>query len=85
MQCRLMAVLILALSITIYSPIISEARKDTRVKGHVKKGGKYVTPHNRTSPNKNKLDNYGTKGNMNPNTGKVGKDDPFMPPKPKGR
>lgn len=46
--------------------------KDVHVKGYTRKDGTYVAPHVRTSPNKTKSDNYSTKGNMNPYTGKVG-------------
>lgn len=47
--------------------------KTTKVKGYTKKNGTYVAPHTRTAPNKTKSDNYSTKGNYNPNTGKKGK------------
>lgn len=43
-----------------------------RVKGYTTKSGKYVAPHMRSSPNRTKSDNYSTKGNVNPYTGKVG-------------
>ncbi|OPY69259.1 MAG: hypothetical protein A4E63_01862 [Syntrophorhabdus sp. PtaU1.Bin050] len=43
-----------------------------RVKGHTTKSGKYVAPHYRSSPNKSKRDNWSTKGNVNPYTGKRG-------------
>ena len=43
-----------------------------RVKGYTKKDGTYVAPHYRSSPNKTKYDNYSTKGNVNPYTGKRG-------------
>ena len=43
----------------------------------MKKGGRTVSPYKRKSPNKSKLDNYGTQGNVNPNTGKIGKENPF--------
>ena len=56
-------------------PVVSEARKDTQVKGHIRKDHTPVHSHKRKAPNKTKLDNYGTKGNLNPNTGKVGRDD----------
>jgi hypothetical protein len=47
--------------------------KSTAVRGHVKpRSGKYVEPHVRTAPNKTQHDNYGTKGNSNPRTGKSG-------------
>lgn len=47
--------------------------KSTAVRGHVKpRTGKYVEPHVRTAPNKTQRDNYGSKGNTNPRTGKTG-------------
>lgn len=42
------------------------------VRGHFTKRGKYVSPHKRSNPNKTKIDNWSTKGNVNPYTGKVG-------------
>lgn len=47
------------------------------VKGYTKKDGTYVQPHFRTSPNSTKFDNWSTKGNVNPYTGKEGTKDPF--------
>jgi len=47
------------------------------VRGYTKKSGTYVAPHNKTSPDKSKLNNYGTKGNYNPYTGKEGTKDPY--------
>lgn len=44
----------------------------SRIKGYVKKNGTYVAPHFKTEPNKQKLDNFSTKGNVNPFTGKKG-------------
>lgn len=48
--------------------------KDVRVDGYTKKDGTYVEPHHRTSPDKSKDNNYGSSGNYNPYTGKVGTD-----------
>lgn len=45
---------------------------DTHVNGYYKKNGTYVEPHYRTAPNNTNLDNYSTKGNTNPYTGKEG-------------
>lgn len=54
--------------------IVSSAYAGTvKVKGYTKKNGTYVSPSHRTAPNKNKLDNYSTKGNYNPYSGKTGK------------
>lgn len=44
----------------------------TKVKGYTKKNGTYVAPHYRSSKNKSSYDNYSTKGNRNPYTGKKG-------------
>lgn len=44
-----------------------------RVKGYYEKStDKYVMPHNKTSPDSQKWNNYSTKGNVNPFTGKKG-------------
>ena len=45
---------------------------DTYVNGYYKSNGTYVAPHYRSSPNSTVRDNWSTKGNYNPHTGKVG-------------
>lgn len=43
------------------------------VKGYVKPStGTYVAPHHSTAPDSTRLNNYSTKGNVNPYTGKAG-------------
>lgn len=42
------------------------------VNGYTRKDGTYVAPHERTAPNSTKNDNWSTKGNVNPYTGKAG-------------
>lgn len=54
---------------------------DHTVSGYVKKDGTYVAPAHATNPNSTKLDNYSTKGNVNPYTGKEGPIDPYAPSK----
>ena len=54
----------------------SASSKTTHVKGYTKKDGTHVDPHVRTSPNGTETDNYSTKGNVNPVTGKEGTKDP---------
>lgn len=49
------------------------------VRGYTKKNGTYVAPHRKTSPDKAKSNNYDSKGNVNPNTGKEGTKDPSRP------
>lgn len=55
----------------------ASAKGSTSVRGYTKKSGTYVAPHQRTAPNKTKMDNYSTKGNTNPYTGKAGTKDPY--------
>jgi len=42
------------------------------VHGHTTRNGTYIAPHMQTNPNSTTLDNYGTQGNLNPNTGAIG-------------
>ena len=42
------------------------------VKGHVHKDGTYVQPHRATNPNHTQRDNWSSKPNSNPYTGKPG-------------
>ena len=42
------------------------------VDGYTTRNGTYVQPHTSTNPNSTQTDNYGTRGNYNPNTGSYG-------------
>jgi|GEM_PF-1668082 len=44
----------------------------TYVHGYYRSNGTYVAPYYRSSANGTKLDNWSTKGNINPYTGKIG-------------
>lgn len=44
----------------------------SRVRGYTKSNGTYVQPYYRSSPNSYKFDNYSSRGNYNPYTGKRG-------------
>ena len=50
---------------------------DTYGRGHYRENGSYVQPHYRTNSNNTRLDNYSTRGNVNPYNGRVGTKDPF--------
>ena len=45
------------------------------VRGYTRKDGTHVAPHRQTNPNATKRDNWSTKGNVNPHTGKKGTKD----------
>lgn len=47
------------------------------VRAHTTKTGIYVPAHVRTAPDHSKANNWSTKGNVNPHTGKEGTRDPY--------
>lgn len=58
--------------------VTTPAEAASRVRGYYKRStGSYVQPHYRSSPNRSKLDNWSTKGNYNPYTGKRGTKNPW--------
>jgi len=57
---------------------VGSAEAATRVRSYYKPStGRYIMPHYRTSPNSTRWDNYSTKGNYNPYTGKKGYTSPY--------
>ena len=55
----------------------TELQAQTHVNGYYKSDGTYVQPHYRSNPNSTTLDNWSTKGNTNPHTGKKGTKSPY--------
>lgn len=57
---------------------VGSAEAASRVRGYYKpRTGTYVQPHYRSSPNSSRWDNWSTKGNYNPYTGKKGYTSPY--------
>ncbi|MEJ2816391.1 hypothetical protein [Caulobacter sp. CCG-8] len=46
--------------------------QDHYVRGYTRSNGTYVAPHYQTNPNSTTSDNYSTRGNTNPYTGRPG-------------
>ena len=63
--------------IVLLAPTFALAYGSHSVGGHIRKNGSYVAPHYRTNRDKTKLNNYSTKGNYNPYTGKKGTKNPW--------
>lgn len=57
--------------------LATSAIADVYVKGYTRKDGTYVAPHYRSDPNGSVYDNWSTKGNVNPYTGKKGTKNPY--------
>ena len=64
--------IVLLFAVSLMFSFSSAALAKTSVKGYTKKSGTYVAPHYRTTPNYKFNDNWSTKGNYNPYTGKSG-------------
>lgn len=71
-SCRYKKAIMKTIAILVLMLAANAASAQVTVKGHVTKNGTYVPPHERTAPNKTMDDNYSTKGNVNPYTGKEG-------------
>jgi len=76
MKLRILMILV---GVAVAAPAISQSAH--YVQGYTKKDGTYVAPHYQTNPDSSRLDNWSTKGNVNPYTGKVGTVDPYSQPK----
>ena len=50
----------------------AQSSSDVYVRGYTRKNGTYVKPHYRSRPNSSIRDNWSTKGNTNPYTGRQG-------------
>jgi len=63
---KTISILAFSLSLLWFTPAVAE----TYVNGYTKSNGTYVQGHYRSSPNSSRWDNYSSKGNSNPYTGK---------------
>jgi hypothetical protein len=58
----------------------TSATAQVYVQGYTTKNGTYVAPHYRSSPDSSVLNNWSTKGNVNPYTGQAGTRNPYSTP-----
>lgn len=68
--------LIPAAIILVAAPALAQSSHSVR--GYVRRDGTYVAPHMQTNPNNSRLDNWSTKGNVNPYTGVEGSKNPYQ-------
>lgn len=76
MRRRMVFSIIIASILMVITPTLVMAG-DVYVRGYYRTDGTYVQPHYRSSPDGNILNNWSTKGNVNPYTGKPGTIDPY--------
>jgi hypothetical protein len=67
------------LSALVLTALASAATAQVPVHGYWRRDGTYVAPHYRSSPNGSTLDNWSTRGNVNPYTGQYGTHQPLQP------
>jgi hypothetical protein len=60
------------LALAMLLPMASQSAGSHAVKGYIKKDGTYVAPHRQTNSNTTQKDNWSSKPNVNPYTGKKG-------------
>ena len=60
------------LSLFLLTALSFPAIADTYVQGYQRSDGTYVQPHYRSDPDSSTANNWSTKGNVNPYTGKEG-------------
>ena len=77
MKIKFLILVFAVLYILFFAPNADAA---TRVKGYIKKNGTYVAPYFKSQPDRIKINNYSTKGNINPFNGKKGSVNPYKPP-----
>lgn len=69
---KILGAIFLGLFALTLATVDADAGGTRRTRGYTKKNGTYVAPHYSTKPNRTKQDNWSTKGNRNPYTGKKG-------------
>jgi hypothetical protein len=82
---RTSATLIFAVTVAWFLPATSADARSLRMSGsgyhyvrrYTTNRGTYVVPHYQPNPNGTKLDNWSTKGNVNPFTGQPGTKNPY--------
>jgi hypothetical protein len=55
----------------------ADTQAQRRVRGYMNHNGTYIMPHYATRANRTKIDNWSSKGNVNPITGKKGSVAPY--------
>lgn len=60
------------LAVAMLLPMAAQSAGSHSVKGYIKKDGTYVAPHRQTNSNSTQKDNWSSKPNVNPYTGKQG-------------
>jgi len=68
------------IALAIAATIPAFAQGSHSVRGYTRKDGTYVAPHMQTNPDSSRTNNWSSRGNVNPYTGKIGTVDPYKSP-----
>ncbi len=80
MKMRLCLFLAILLNLVWAALVMAQYGQDQNVRGYSRQDGTYVQPYHRTAPDRDPLNNYSTRGNVNPWTGERGTVDPYKQP-----
>ena len=79
-----LALLAAAIAVACALPLSeASAQGSTQRRGYVTRNGVYVPPSHQTKPDGTKANNWSTRGNVNPYTGRQGTVDPSKPRAPR--
>ena len=68
---------LMLISVVVVLSFAATANAAKLTSGYYKKNGTYVAPHYKTAPDSSRYNNFSTKGNTNPYTGKKGYKSPY--------
>ena len=74
---RLLVIAALSLGSVVGSAAMAQSAHEVR--GYQRANGTYIAPHLQTNPDGTTLNNWSTRGNVNPSTGHSGTADPYKP------
>lgn len=78
-ELHMMKLIGLAATLTVLASPAAYAQRQTRVDTYVKRDGTVVQSHARTAPDSSRYNNWSSKPNVNPYTGRTGTVDPARP------
>lgn len=77
-----MRIIVLVVGLTALA-LGSQANAWVHVRSYARHNGTFVGSHFRTNPDHSRFNNWSTRGNVNPLTGKAGTKSPFPSPSPR--
>ena len=78
----MLRVMLVTTALMVGATSVAVAQGSVYQPGYTRRDGTYVQPHYRTAPDSNIYNNWSTRPNVNPYTGRQGTVDPYRAPSP---